>query len=98
MYQKMTYIHIYSALQHLSQIPEDYTGVYAEVDLANKKVYISEEYQVLYSREITEHDLLNMYTLVNSALRNAEDVCEFLFNREEELLVIIHCQQKNKNL
>lgn len=93
MYQKMKYIHTYSVLDHLSHIPDDHKGVYCEVDLANERVYISQEYQVLYTRKITEHDLLNMYTLVNSALRTAEEAADFVFNRYEELWVVIHCQK-----
>ena len=87
----MNYIHVYSCLQHLSQLPEGYRGVYCEVDLANEQVYISQEYQVLYTRKITQHDLLNMYTLVNSVLRTAEDEVDFIFNRDEELPVVIYC-------
>ena len=93
MFQKMKYIHKYSVLDHLSAISNDYKGVYCEVDLANERVYISQEYQVLYSRQITQHDLLNMYALVNSALRTAEEAADFVFNRDEELLVVIHCQK-----
>ena len=94
MFQKMKYIHKYSVLDHLSAIPNDYKSVYCEVDFANERVYISQEYQVLYTQKITQHDLLNMYTLVNSALRTAEEVGDFVFNRDEALLVIIYCQQK----
>lgn len=93
MFQKMKYIHKYSVLDHLSAITNDHKSVYCEVDLANERVYISQEYQVLYSRQITQHDLLNMYTLVNSALRTAEEAADFVFNRDEELLVVIHCQK-----
>ena len=95
MFQKMKYIHKYSVLDHLSAIPNGKKGVYCEVDLGDKKIRISQEYQVLYMNTITEHDLLNMYTLVNSALRTAEEVCDFVFNRDEALLVIIYCQQKS---
>ena len=43
---------------------------------------------------ITEHDLLNMWSLVNSNLRAAEEAADFVFRKDEELLVIIYCQQK----
>jgi len=94
MFQKMKYIHVYSCLQHLNQIPEGHKGIYCEVDLADKKIRISQEYQVLYISTITEHDLLNMWSLVNSTLRTAEEKADFVFRKDEELLVIIHCQQK----
>lgn len=94
MFQKMKYIHVYSCLQHLNQIPEDHKGIYCEVDLANEKIFISQEYQVLYTQKITQHDLLNMWSLVNSTLRAAEEEADFVFRKDEELLVIIHCQQR----
>lgn len=94
MFQKMKYVHVYSCLQHLNQIPNDYKGVYAEVDLANEKIFISQEHQVLYTRKITQHDLLNMWSLVNSTLRAAEEEADFVFRKDEELLVVIHCQQR----
>ena len=94
MFQKMKYIHKYSVLDHLSAITNDHKGVYCEVDLGDKKIRISQEYQVLYMNTITEHDLLNMWSLVNSNLRAAEEAADFVFRKDEELLVIIYCQQK----
>lgn len=94
MFQKMKYVHVYSCLQHLNQIPEDYKAIYAEVDLANEKIFISQEHQVLFYKYITQHDLLNMWSLVNSTLRAAEEAADFVFRKDEELLVVIHCQQK----
>ena len=95
MFQKMKYVHVYSCLQHLNQI-EDHKGIYCEVDLADKKIRISQDYQVLYISTITEHDLLNMWSLVNSKLRAAEEEADFVFRKDEELLVIIYCQQTKK--
>ena len=92
--RKFEYIHVYSNLDHLNKIEEDYTGIYVEVILKDKKINICQQYQILYSDGVTEHDLLNLYTTIASALAKTEEVLECIIPRTGEMPVVVYCATK----
>ena len=91
-YIKTKYYHEYSVLNHLNMVPDDFTGVYAEVDLWEQIVYIKCEHEILFAREISQNELLNLDKAVINCLHRAEEDADFIFNRKETLQIFVHCQ------
>lgn len=91
-YIKTKYQHQYSVLNHLNMVSDDFTEIYAEVDLWTQKIYISCKHEVLFSTEVSQHDLLNLDKAVINCLHQAEEKADFFFNRKETLQIFVHCQ------
>lgn len=85
------YIHVYSCLDHLNKIDDDYTGVYVEIVLKDKKINVCQQFDILYSGKLSEHDLLNLYTTITSALAKTEEVIDGIIPRTGKMPVVVYC-------